>query len=397
MLPDAQSAGAKHGMEFRLNEEQGLIRDAARRMVARDIQPILDAHDPDRSLPKDALLRIYRVLAPQGVMAPRISADEGGGGLSMVNYGLIYEQLPPWVAISVMGHECTVSRIHAESTPEQRKRFLPDLLSGRRISGTATSEPGAGSDPRGISTRMRIEDDEIVINGRKMWVSNGSVADLLAVTCVDSVDDKGRTTLKRVIVEPENNPFEIREVDTMGLKQGHLSEAVFEDYRVPRENLLESGGDAARMLTVTWNGNRPLVGLAAVHLAQKAFDLARDYAGVREQFGKPIAGHQLVQKHLADIETAVVSSRLLCYHALETLDRGERSNGVSAMAKRYATTACEQAINLAMHVHGGMGIACETGLERMLCDCRMLSVPDATNEILTLIQGREITGVAAFR
>jgi len=384
-------------MEFRLNEEQALIRESARRMVERDIQPILDGNDPDKSLPKADLLRIYAMLAPQGLMAPRLSAEEGGGGLSMVNYGLFYEQLPPWLAISVMGQECTVSRIHAESTPEQRRRFLPDLLSGKKICGTATSEPGAGSDPRGIATRMRIEGDEIVINGRKMWISNGSVADMLAVTCIDSVDEKGRTTLKRVIVEPEKNRIDIREIDTMGLKQGHLSEAVFEDYRVPRANLLESGGDAARMLTVTWNGNRPLVGLAAVHLAQKAFDLARDYAGVREQFGKPIAGHQLVQKHLADIETAVVTSRMLCYHALETLDRGDRSNGVSAMAKRYATTACEKAINLAMHVHGGMGIACETGLERLLRDCRMLPVPDATNEILTLIQGREITGLAAFR
>ena len=110
-----------------------------------------------------------------------------------------------------------------------------------------------------------------------------------------------------------------------------------------------------------------------------------------------ITDHQLVQKNLADIETAVVTSRLLCYHALDALDRGLRANGISAMAKRYATTACEQAINLAMHVHGGMGIACETGLERMLRDCRMLPVPDATNEILTLIQGRELTGIAAFR
>ncbi len=384
-------------MEFALTEEQTLIQESARRMVERDIQPILDANDPDTSLPKAELLKIYAILNEQGLMAPRLSEADGGSGMPMVTYGMFYEALPPWVAISLMGHECTIARIHAEATPEQRERFLPALFAGDGICGTATTEPGAGSDPRGVSTRMRIEGDEVVINGRKMWITNGSVADVLAVTCVDDVDEKGRTTLKRVIVEQEKQPFEIREIDTFGLKQGHLSEAVFEDYRVPRENLLESGGDAARMLTVTWNGNRPLVGLAGVHLAQKAFDLAREYAGVRTQFGKPIAGHQLVQKNLADIETAVVTSRLLCYSALEALDRGDRSNGISAMAKRYATTACEQAINLAMHIHGGMGIACETGLERLLRDCRMLPVPDATNEILTLIQGREITGTAAFR
>ncbi len=384
-------------MEFRLTEEQVMVQDSARRMVERDIQPILDANDPDTSLPKKDLLKIYEFLAAQGLTAPRVPAEEGGGGLSMVNYGLMYEQLDPWLAISIMGQECTVSRIHAEATPEQRARWLPDLFAGKKICGTATSEPGAGSDPRGVTTRMTFDGDDIILNGRKMWISNGSVADVIAVTCLDAVDDKGRTTLKRVLVEPEEHPFEIREIDTFGLRQGHLSEAVFEDYRVPRGNLLESGGDAAKMLTVTWNGNRPLIGLAACNRAQKAFDLAREYAGVREQFGKPIAGHQLIQKNLADIETAIVTSRLLCYHALETLDRGERSNGVSAMAKRYATTACENAINLAMHVHGGMGIAVESGLERLLRDCRMLPVPDATNEILTLIQGREITGIAAFR
>jgi acyl-CoA dehydrogenase len=385
-------------MEFALSEEQALIRETARRMVERDIRPVLDRNDPDTSLPREEIRKIYAVIAPQGLTAPRLSAEEGGSALGMVNYGLMYEQLPPWLAVSVMGHECTVSRIHAESTPAQRERFLPDLLAGRKICGSATSEPGAGSDPRGISTRMRIEGDEIVINGRKMWITNGSVADIIAVACVGETDAKGRTTLKRVIVEPEKaNGVEIREIETTGLRQGHLAEAVFEDCRVPRINLLEAGGDAAKMLTVTWNGNRPLCGLAAVHLAQRALEMAQEYAGIREQFGKPIAAHQLVQKNLADIETAVVTSRLVCYHALETLDRGERSNGISAMAKRYATVSCERAINLAMHVHGGMGIACETGLERMLRDCRMLQVPDATNEILTLIQGRELTGIAAFR
>jgi acyl-CoA dehydrogenase len=385
-------------MEFALSEEQALIRETARRMVERDIRPVLERNDPDASLPREEIRKIYAVIAPQGLTAPRLSAEEGGGALGMVNYGLMYEQLPPWLAVSVMGHECTVSRIHAESTPAQRNRFLPDLLAGRKICGSATSEPGAGSDPRGISTRMRIEGDEIVVNGRKMWITNGSVADVIAVACVGETDDKGRTTLKRVIVEPEKaKGVEIREIETTGLRQGHLAEAVFEDCRVPRENLLEAGGDAAKMLTVTWNGNRPLCGLAAVHLAQRALEMAQQYAGIREQFGKPIAAHQLVQKNLADIETAVVTSRLVCYHALETLDRGERSNGISAMAKRYATVACERAINLAMHVHGGMGIASETGLERMLRDCRMLQVPDATNEILTLIQGRELTGIAAFR
>ena len=341
-------------MDFQLSEEQNLIRDSAISMVERDIQPVLDAHPADQPLPKSALQGLFAVTARQGLSAPRLPVEYGGGGLKMLDYGLIFEQLPAWFAVSVMAHEVTVSRIFAESTPEQRERFLPDLLSGKKIAGTATSEPGAGSDPRGMTTRMDIDGDTAIVNGRKLWISNGSVADIMAVTCIDGVDDKGRNTLKRIIVEPDVSNFEVREIETVGLQQGHLAEAVFEDCRVPVENILSSGGDAARMLTVTWNGNRPLIGLAAAGLTQKAFDQAVDYAGVREQFGKPIAGHQLVQQHLADIESAIMTTRLLCYYALDMMDQGKRENGAAAMAKRHATKSCEAAISLAMHVHGGM-------------------------------------------
>jgi alkylation response protein AidB-like acyl-CoA dehydrogenase len=384
-------------VDFQLSEEQTLIRDSAIQMVERDIQPILDAHPADKSLPKSAMRDLFAITARQGLCAPRIPVDQGGGGLKMLDYGLIFEQLPAWFAVSVMAHEVTASRIFAESTPAQRERFMPDLFSGKKIAGTATSEPGAGSDPRGLTTRMEIDGDTAIVNGRKLWISNGSIADIMAVTCIDGVDEKGRNTLKRIIVEPDISDFEIREIETVGLQQGHLSEAVFEDCRVPVENILSSGGDAARMLTVTWNGNRPLVGLAAAGLTQKAFKQAVEYAGIREQFGKPIAGHQLVQQHLADIESAIMSTRLLCYYALDMMDNGKRENGAAAMAKRHATKSCEAAISLAMHVHGGMGITREAGLERLWRDVRMLSVPDGIDDILTLIQGREITGIAAFR
>lgn len=385
------------GVEFQLTEEQTLIRDSAISMVERNIQPILDAHPVDQSLPKAAIRQLHEITARQGLSAPRIPVSEGGGGMKMLDYGLIFEQLPAWFAVSVMAHEVTASRIFAEANAEQRERFMPDLFSGRKIAGTATSEPGAGSDPRGLTTRMDIDGGTAIVNGRKLWITNGSVADIIAVTCIDGVDDKGRNTLKRIVVEPTESNVEIREIETVGLQQGHLSEAVFEDCEVPVENILSSGGDAARMLTITWNGNRPLVGLAAVGLTQTAFDMAVEYAGVREQFGKPIAGHQLVQQHLAEIETAIMSSRLLCYYALDMMDQGQRENGAAAMAKLHATKACENAISLAMLVHGGMGITREAGLERLWRDVRMLSVPDGIDDILTLIQGREITGIAAFR
>jgi alkylation response protein AidB-like acyl-CoA dehydrogenase len=384
-------------VDFALTQEQQMMREAARSMVEREIAPVLAAHAPDRPMPKAAALSIFAALANLGITAPRLPERDGGGGLKMLDYGLMFEQLPPVVSIALLAHECTIARIWAETTPENRERFLPELIAGRRICCTGTTEPDVGSDPRSVRTRVVRDGETLVVNGRKMWITNVTICDVINVSCAEGTDARGLARLRRVVVDRAQTPFETHEIPSLGLRQGHLGEAVFNDTRVPADNALGASGDAARMLTLTWNGNRPLVGLAAVHLAQRALDAAREYAGIRVQFGKPIGGHQLVQKNLADIETAVTTSRLLCYYALDQMDRGERANGTSAMAKRYATTACEQAISVAMQVHGAMGISAELGLEALYRDVRMLPIPDATNEILTLIQGREITGLEAFR
>jgi len=383
-------------MQFALSEEQNMMRESAIQMVERDIQPILDKNPPDKPLPKAEMLRIYAVLARQGLMAPRLPESAGGSGMGMLSYGLMFEQLPAMVAISLLAHECTIARMYAESRPDQRERLLPDLFAGRKICCTGTTEPDIGSDPRGVKTRVRTEGDALVINGSKAWITNASICDIMNVTCGEPQND-GPIRLRRIAVERDKSSFKTHETETLGLRQGHLAEVVFEDCRVPTANALGAAGDAARVLTLTWNGNRPLVGLAATQLAQKAFDAAVAYSGVRKQFGKAIGGFQLIQKNLADIQTAITTSRLLCYHALDAIDRGDRANGTSAMAKRYATTACQEAISLAIQVHGAMGISREAKLETLYRDARMLPIPDATNEILALIQGREITGMDAFR
>jgi alkylation response protein AidB-like acyl-CoA dehydrogenase len=383
-------------MHFTLTEEQALMVDAAKRMVQTKIDPVLRAHPADKPLPKAAMLEIYAALAELGITAPRLPA-EAGGGLGMLDYGLILEQLPPVVAVSLASHEGTILRINFGCADHIRERYLPDLIAGRKIACTANTEANAGSDSGAIRTRLEIEDDNAYITGRKMWITNASICDVVNVSCATGFDEKGRPITRRALVDRSEVDFEIRETPITGLRQGHLSELVFERTRVPASHVMGEAGDAAKTLTMAWNGNRPLLGLMAVHLAQKAYDLARDYAQQRQQFGKPLASHQLVQSDLADIETAIVSSRLMCYYALDCVDQGLRANGTSAMAKRFATQACERAIHLAMQVHGAMGISEELGIEQLWRDSRVLQVPDGMNGILALIQGREITGTAAFR
>ncbi len=383
-------------MDFSLTDEQRMMVESARRLVDRHIQPILDAHDRDKPLPKSAILKILAKAADLGLTSARIPEEGGGSGQSMLDYGLIEEQIPPQVALIVQPHEATTTRIYFGGSAEQRERFVPDLIAGRRIACTGSTEPDVGSDPRGVKTTVKEDGDSVVLNGRKQWISNATVCDVINVTCRMTKGD-GSSRLARVLVDRKESAFESRELDMMGLRQAPLGEVLFDNCRVPKANLCPDTGETARLLTITWLANRPLVGLLAVNLAQKALDAAREYAGTRKQFGRAIGGFQLIQSDLAEIETAVIASRLLCYHALAAIDRGERANGLSAMAKRYAVDSCDRAIALAMRIHGAMGLSRELKLEQLARDVRTLSIPDGTPGILTLIQGREITGIDPFR
>jgi alkylation response protein AidB-like acyl-CoA dehydrogenase len=382
---------------FSLTSDQDIMVASTKRMVAHEIEPILARQPQDKPLSKESMLGIYASLAELGITAPRLPAEVGGGGLTMWDYGLIAEQLPPVVALSLLSHEGTIARLYAGCSEDIAKTYLPDLIAGRKICCTANTESDAGSDSRAIRTRVEVEGDSAFIIGRKIWITNASIADIVNVSCAHGVDDKGRPSVSRVLVDRADAPFEVSEIPVMGLQQGHLGEMLFDRTRVPATHIIGEGGDAAKYLTVGWNVNRPLIGLMTVHLAQRAFDLALGHAMNRRQFGKTLAGHQLIQQDLADMETAIISARLMCFHALEAADKGVRSNGIAAMAKRYATQACEKAISLAMQVHGGMGISQELGIDRLWRDARMLQIPDGTNGTLALIQGRELTGVAAFR
>jgi alkylation response protein AidB-like acyl-CoA dehydrogenase len=384
-------------MDFKLTEEQRLLKDAVSRMVSTQIEPRLKRHDQTKPLPKATMLEIYAALADMGLTAPRLPASVGGGEMNMLDYGIAFEQLPPVIAISLISHECTIARIHAEGGAEHAEALLPDLIAGRKICCTGSTEPNTGSDPRGIATRLTDLGEECSISGTKMWITNGTISDVMIATCSTGRATNGSTIMQRVLIERDKSPYEAREIPVLGLKQGHLSEISLSDCRVPKSNVLGRGGDAARILQNTWVGNRPLLGLCAVNMAQRALDIAIAYAGVRHQFNEPIGQKQLVQGRLADIATAVTTSRLLCYHALSVIDDGGQADASSAMAKRYATTACGEAISFAMQVHGAMGVAEETGLEQLYRDVRMLPIPDGTNEILTLIMGRELTGLNAIR
>ena len=384
-------------MDFALTPEQELMRDSVRRMVAREIAPLLERNDAHRSLPKQAFLHALRHCADLGLTAARLPESAGGSGIAMLDYGVMVEQIPPQLAVSLIGHEASSARLHADGNDEQRARLLPDFVAGRRLFCTGSTEPDTGSDARGIRTRLTGDGKRLKLNGRKMWITNVSACDAILVTCLDAREGDAGGKVIKVVIERDRSPFEAREIDTIGLKQGLLGEAVFQDCEVLPENVVATSAGGTEVLKSSWAVNRPLFGLLAVGLAQRAFDMALEYAKARRQFGKPIAAHQLVQKNLADIATAITTSRLLCYYALSMIDQGRATEGHAAMAKRYAQNACQDAVWQAMNLFGAMGLATEGKIEALYRDVRMIAIPDGTNEILALIQGRDLTGMEAFR
>lgn len=386
-------------MDFQLTHEQRLIQDSIRKLVERDINPILKAQDPDKPLTREVTRQILDICVPFGLTGLRVPEDGGGSGVSALTFGLMKEQLPAVVSFICGGQETTAVRLYYGGTDEQKERYLPAVLKGEKLGCTGATEPGSGSDPRGIKTRAVRDGDHMVLNGQKCWVSNAAICDIMLVIANAGNDDKGRGKLIRVLADQEEMPFVTRKTPTLGFKQGNLGEAFFDDYRAPMRNVVgaEDESGAQKVLNQTWLVQRPMMGLLAVRMAQQALDSAVDYSRERIMFNRKIGGFQLVQDLLTRISTAVTTSRLLCYYALDCIDKDVNASHMSAMAKRYAIGACQDAISLAMEVHGAMGISTELGLEQLYRDCRMLPIPDGTNQILTLIEGREITGISAIR
>lgn len=385
-------------MDFKLTSEQRMLQESVRAMVDRDIVPILKRNDPFKPLPKEERRAIVKVGAAQGLTSCRIPEKYGGGGMSAFDYGLIREMMPAAVSFGMGGQEGPALRICMGGNEEQIERFVPALIAGDILGASGTTEPGSGSDARGAKTRAVQDGDAWLITGHKMWVSGAYNCDIMLTAASIGKNEKGHNRLLWFVVDQRESPFFTSKTQTLGLKQGALGEAIFDNCRVSSRNVIGAEGTASRVLQNTWMLQRPALGLTAVGMAQRALDAATKYAGEREMFGRKIGTFQLVQELLADSAAAVVTSRLLCYKAMQAIDNDEPDKvHLSAMAKRYAIAACTRAVSLCMEVHGAMGISVELGLEELYRDIRMLPIPDGTNQIMTLIEGREITGISAIR
>lgn len=378
-------------MDTTLSDTERLLAESVEDSVRRRMEPLIARMPADEPCSREDILALNDVVADFGVFGARVPEDLGGSGLSQVMLGIVIERLPPFYAVSAIAHEATTFRFLSGATDELRARYLPELVAGTVVAGSAISEPEIGSDPARVRTQARIADGRVHLSGSKLWTTNGTVADLIVVLARNA--DTGELT--RVLVDTRQTPVVGREVSMGGLRQGHLSELEL-DVTVPSENVLGRPVDARDTLTRAWLSNRPNMGLVACHIGTMALQAATRYATERQQFGRSLASFQLIQGILADTATDLQAGRLLCYHALSELDHGRRAAREASMAKMFCTEAGARAVTRCQEVFGAFGSSTEFPLDQWLRDVRMLTHPDGTRQIHQLIVGRDLTGVSAF-
>ena len=377
-------------MDFRLTDEQRLLRQTVREFAEAEIRPHVRAWDEAQQFPRELLPK----LAALGLMGIQFPEEWGGAGLSAIDYCICLEELArvdPSVALSVAAHNgLGPAHIHMFGTGAQKARWLRPLARGETLGAWALTEPGAGSDAAGMRTVARRDGDSWVIDGTKTFITHGASADVIVVMA--STDrSRGAKGISAFIVERGTPGLRAgRKEDKLGMRASETTEVILEGCRVPADHLLgEEGAGFIAALQVLDAGRIGIAALA-VGLAQGAFEAARDHAATRRQFGQPIASFQAIQWKLADMAVRIEAARLLTYRAAGLKDRGDRTTLESAMAKLYASEIAMRVAEDGVQIHGGYGFVKDYPAEKYFRDVKLTTIGEGTSEIQRLVIARQL-------
>ncbi|NCF52456.1 acyl-CoA dehydrogenase [Gammaproteobacteria bacterium] len=381
-------------MDFRISEEQQIAIDSIRRFLDDVIRPVLLEYD-DSFIPKERMQEILKQLLDFGLGNGLTAESDGGMGLDPVTLGLLFEELArvsPDVAIVVLIQEETGLLLSAASD-DIKSRYLGPLLEGNKFGSIGISEPAVGSNIVDIRCRAKADGDDLLISGEKQWISGGHYSDFNITVARES--DDGAAGIGLYLVDRDQG-YESQNIPKIALNRQSTAQLFFDNVRIPRSQMLFPPGEGLKRLMTLLEGSRPLVGLMAVGIAQAALDYSIEYAKEREQHGKPIGAHQLIQARVAEMAVKVEASRLMLFKALDQVGRGVRSDFQSGMAKYFATEAACEVTRHAMAIHGGNGVTREFPVEELYRMAPILTVTEGTPEMQKLIIGRSLLGMPAF-
>src|SRR5262245_40645324 len=379
-------------MDFRLTDDQDLLRRTVREFAEAEIRPHVMEWDEAQQFPMDLLPK----LAGLGLTGVQFPEEYGGAGLSAVDYCICIEELArvcPAIALSVAAHNGLCSaHIAAFGTDEQKRRFLPRLVRGDVLGAWGLTEAGAGSDAAGMRTTAVRQGDCWVLNGAKTFITHGSIGGTMVVIAVTD-RSKGHRGISAFVVERGIAGMSAgKKEDKLGMRASDTSEVIFDNCRVPADQMLGDEGQGFINTLQVLDAGRIGIAALAVGLAQGAFEAARDYAKERRQFGQPIADFQAIQWKLADNATRIEAARLLTYRAAHLRDRGERTTRESSMAKLFASEIAVKAADDGVQIHGGYGFVKDYPAEKYFRDVKLLTIGEGTSEIQRLVIARQLLG-----
>ena len=372
-------------------EARSQIVNMVRDFVRRDVLPIADEHDQKDIVPLDLIEKMKGM----GLFGITVPEEWGGMGLDYTTFAMIFEEISKgWMSVGgIIGtHHIMTYVISNFGTEEQKSTFLPAMARGQMRGGLALTEPDAGSDVQSISLAATKDGEEYVLNGTKMFITNGRYGDTFAVLARTDPNASPKHRGLSCFIAQKGPGFEVgRDLDKLGYRGLDTCELIFKDYRVAADRLV--GGEEGHGFQQVMSGletGRINVAARSVGVATAAFEASIRYAQQRETFGKPISQHQAIQIKLADMATKIEAARLLTYQAAEKKDRGERVDLEAGMAKLFASEICAEVTLEAMRIHGGVGYIKDLPIERYYRDAPLMIIGEGTNEIQRLLIARQL-------
>ncbi len=380
-------------MDFELTGEQKDIQRAAREFAEKTFPEVAEACDLNETFPKG----LWKKACELGFVGVFIDEAYGGPGLGFLEHSLIAEEFSRVDAgIGTILHTTLGSEfLLLFGREEQKKKYLPLLPRGEAIMGMAITEPDAGSDVASVSTTARKEDGCYVINGNKIFVTNGSIADTIVVLCLTNEEEFVKTNRhSAILVETDQKGFEANQLKRkLGMRASDTAEIHFSDVRVPFENLVgEVEGEGFYQLMAVFNRTRVAVGMGGVGIARGGLEKAVQYAKQRKQFGSPIGSFQGIQFKLAEMAGLIEAARALCHKAAWMLDQGKIDPKLISMAKWFGGEVAVKVIDEVVQIHGGYGYLGEYGIERLYRDAKLIEIVEGTKEIEKVIIAKELLG-----
>ncbi|GAA2339868.1 acyl-CoA dehydrogenase family protein [Dactylosporangium salmoneum] len=376
-------------MDFTLSEELSAWRDSLRRFVDREIAPVAREYEQSGHYPTQIVERMKEL----GLFGVTVPEQYGGLDTGAVGLAVMFEEISRgWMSVAgtLGSHTLACFMIAKHGTDEQKARLLPDLATGARRTALALTEPGAGSDLQGITTRAVRDGDSYVINGTKMWITNARYADPLPVLARTGEQRRGSKELSILLVDAGTPGLSVsRDLGKLGYRGIDTCEVVLDNVRVPAANLLsgEEGNGLGQVLSALEIG-RINVAARSLGIAQAAFDKAIAYAQEREAFERPIAQFQAIQLKLARMATNIQAARLLTWWGAAAIDQGARSDVEAGMAKLFASEVAIEAALESMRIHGAAGYSTEYEVERLYRDAPLMVIGEGTNDIPSMVIAR---------